>query len=272
MKQTIGFTFEKVRFDVSNDAHLVISLTAPKIDWQSKRAPICVVPSIDLSGSMAGEKLEYAKKSVMKLIDHLQPGDFAGVVVFESNYKVLHPIVEITQATKDALKSKVGALTTLGSTNFAGGMLLALEEANKADLPAGTIARVIMFSDGQPNVGVATQSADLVTLFKANRGKVSISAFAYGEGADQELMANLSNAGEGNYAFIKDPEQALNAFAKELGGLLSTYAQNVTLTVVAHGDHEVSDVLSDVDVTERQGRNSNQASGSSERRNQTRRN
>lgn len=244
-------TFDSVQFDKTNDAHVVVSLKAPKIDWQSKRPAVCVMPVIDISGSMRGAKLEYAKQSVMKLIDHLQPGDYCGIVAFESSVHVVSPPVEMTQARKDELKALVGKLQTIGGTNFSGGLLQGLEFLNEGDMPSGMLFRIIMFTDGCANEGVATKGPDIVKLLTANLGRSTVSAFGYGPDADQELLADVAKAGNGNYAFIRNPEEALSAFAKELGGLLSTFAQNLVIEVAPHKGHSIEEVLSDVTVEEK---------------------
>ena len=66
MKTTARFTFDAVRHDQENEVHLVVSLKAPKKDWETKRPPVCVFPVIDTSTSMSGQKLDYAKKSALK--------------------------------------------------------------------------------------------------------------------------------------------------------------------------------------------------------------
>lgn len=251
MKTIARFTFDKVRFDQENDVHLVLTLTAPKVDWQAKRAPVCIVPVIDCSSSMSGDKIAYAKKSVLKLLDHLQPGDFAGVVRFSTESSTLAPPAEMTQKRRDELKAKVGDLQSDGWTNFSGGMCDALEHVNKLDLPEGVVIRVIMFTDGQANKGVATSQADIIALAQKARGRATISAFGYGSDASQELLSDLAKACGGNYAFIKDPEDALTAFAKELGGLLSTYAQDIVVELTPQNGHRVTEVVSDVDTDEK---------------------
>lgn len=239
-------TFDTVQFDRDNEAHLVVSLKAPKIDWQQKRPAVCIIPVIDVSGSMSGQKLEYAKQSVLKLIDHLQPGDFCGLVTFESEVKTVCAPKEMTQTSKDALKAQVGQLHPMGSTNFSGGLCQGLEHLNKGDLPDGMLLRVIMFTDGQANVGMATKREDLLPLLAAQLGKGTVSAFGYGTDADQDLLGDIAKAGKGNYAFIRNPEDALSAFAKELGGLLSTYAQTIAIEVAPHNGHTVTETVSDV--------------------------
>jgi Ca-activated chloride channel family protein len=254
MNLTAQPTFEKVRFDEPRDAHLVVSLTAPEHDQAAgARVPVCVIPVLDVSGSMAGAKLHFAKQSILKLVDHLAPGDLCGVVTFSSEVTTLAPPAEMTPARKDALKAAVGRLAADANTNLAGGMLAGLEHANAAAVPAGMRVRVILFTDGQANAGVATEGAALVRLLRERLGAASLSAFGYGEDADQDLLRQLSDAGRGNYAYVGSPEDALTAFARELGGLLSTYAQAIEVRVTPREGALLTDVLSDVDAREQGG-------------------
>ena len=249
MKAKARLTHTKLDHTKENEIHLVVSLEAPKIEWEKNRQPICVIPVIDVSGSMSGDKLDYAKKSVMKLIDHLAPGDFCGIAAFASGvYPVAEPR-EMTQAQKDALKEKVGSLHAMDMTNFAGGMRQSIEWANTMDLSDKYVLRVIMFTDGIANVGECW-GRDLIRLLKAIRGKTTLSAFGYGSDCDQELLADLAKEGEGNYTFVQNPDDALSAFAKELGGLLSRYAQDITIEVEPNNGHQIIEVCSDVDVEE----------------------
>ncbi len=250
MKTDARLTHDKIRFDEGKDLHLVLTLEAPRIDWQKQRPPICIIPVIDVSGSMEGDKLHYARLSVMKLIDHLAPGDFCGVVTFTDEVTTVALPLEMTQARKDALKAAVGQLGPQGSTNFAGGLLAGLEHATKVEIPAGMVRRVVMFTDGHANVGVATKAPDLLRLLEGNLGAATVSAFGYGEDADQELLRDLANKGKGNYAFVKNPEDALTAFARELGGLLSTYARDLEVVVRPAAGARLLDVVSDVDARE----------------------
>jgi len=248
MKTTTRFTFDKVQHDQENEIHLVVTLNAPKKDWENKRPPICVFPVIDISGSMSGDKLDYAKKSAIKLVEHLQDGDYAGLAVFGSDVELISAPIEMTAENKTQLRQRIGDLHTRGMTNFSGGMLTGLGQLNNVDLPKGVVLRVIMLTDGHANQGVATDHNGLTKLLTANLDRVTMSCFGYGEGANQELLSDLAKTGKGNYAFIQNPDDAISAFAKELGGLLSTYAQNLEVTISSSNGHEIVEVLSDVDV------------------------
>lgn len=252
MKIQTRFTYDKVRFDKINDVHLVVSLKAPKLDWETKRPPVCIIPIIDISGSMAGDKLDYAKKTLLKLVDHLRPGDYCGLGAFATEIHEIQAPVEMTQTSKDTLKNRIGDLHTTSSTNFSGGLELGLKWGGKVDVSKDMLVRVIMLTDGCANIGV-TSSEGLSKIIDT-RGKTTVSCFGYGTDANQELLADLARRGGGNYAFIKHPDEALSAFGKELGGLLSTYAQGISLDLVPHNGHKIEDVLSDVDVEEKDGK------------------
>lgn len=250
MKIQPRFTYDSVQFDKENEVHLVVSLTAPVQDLDKKRAPICIIPTIDLSGSMRGEKLAFAKKSAIKLIEQLQPGDYAGLVTFSDAGRVDYHPVEMTQNRKEEIKLKIGQLQTEGGTNLCDGMMRAVDVAKNLDLSASVITRVILLTDGQATHGIALDAKGLVPLLGKIKGHVTLSAFGYGHGADQALLGGLASEGAGNYAFIENPDEALAAFGKELGGLLSTYAQNIEVVINNANGHVISEVLSDADVDE----------------------
>ncbi len=252
MKISAKFNFEKVIFDQDTNLHLVVNLTAPKKEIVSEeiRRPILILPVLDISGSMQGDKLNYAKESIIKLIDHLGSDDYCGLVTFESEAKLVSEILTMSPDNKTTLKNKVKSIRDAGSTAFAAGMLMALHQVNRMNVPENTLIRVIMFTDGQANVGI--KGKGIITLLqdslKLSSKSISLSSFGYGLDADQELLADLANKGNGNYAFIKNANDAPTAFARELGGLLSTYAENIKVKIVSLDNNELTKMLSDVTV------------------------
>lgn len=253
MKVEAALTFAKIRHDQETDAHLVLTLTAPPIEAQTKRPALCIIPVIDVSPSMyenRGEKIAYAKRSVEKLIEHLGPGDYCGLVQFSGSVEVLQKPVKITAESKADLKRKVAELRQGNATNIADAMLVGLDIGNKMDLPGTVIVRVILFTDGQANRGPETTLPGLMKLLDANLGSCTSSFFGYGSDADQNLLGELAKKGNGNYAYVQNPDDALTAFGKELGGLLSTYGTNLLINVTATAEHEITDVVSDVDSEE----------------------
>lgn len=246
MKLSAKLAKEKYDYNKDSETHLLIKLEAPKMDWQKSRAPICIVPVIDVSGSMAGEKIDYVKKSCRKLIDHLSIGDFIGMVTFDSHVYQISKITEITQYNKDELKKKVSEFVAGTCTNMSGGLEQGLRWLNESGLPDNVILRAILFTDGHANVGISGKN--LIDFVKKHIGKASLSAFGFGTDCDQELLADLANSHGGSYAFIDSQESALTAFARELGGLMSTYGQDIKINI-STTDNEVLEILNDETVT-----------------------
>ena len=246
------FTHSQINYNQDSDVHLVVSLKAPTLAWMEKRPRLCVLPTVDLSGSMQGSKLDYAKKSLLKLVDQLAEGDFAGLVGFEDRAHILEKPQQVTAEFKDRLKKTIRNLHTMGGTNFAEGVLQAVRLVGQLDLPPNFLKRVIVFTDGQPTVGV-TSTKDILKLLKANRGSTTVSAFGYGAvggdvwgGCDQNFLTEFAGLGNGNYAYVQDPDDALVAFGKELGGLLSTYATDLSLEIEPLKGHRVAEVVTNV--------------------------
>lgn len=251
MEIATKFDFDKVRFDQDNDVHLLLSLKAPKLNWVEQRAKLAIMPAIDISSSMGfSGKLAYAKESLIKMIDHLSSEDFCGLVTFASNAVVLSPPLAMTADNKLHLQSLVKKLQAYGNTAFASGMLQSLKELNK--LEADVIRRVIMFTDGEANVG-ASKLEDILSLLPEHLGRTTVSAFGYGKDAKQDILNSLAAEAKGNYAFIETPDNAPAAFAKELGGLLSVFATDLKITIRSKTGVILDQVISEVTHTAQDG-------------------
>lgn len=254
MEISAQFSHQKLDHTKDNAPHLVVSLKAPTLDWVTKRPALCVVPLIDLSGSMKGSKLEYAKKSMQTLVDQLQPGDIAGLIGFENRHHVFVEPATVTPELKTKLKAAIDKLRPMGGTDLCDGVLKALEVVNGLDLGPKYLKRVIMFTDGQPTNGITDQN-DILRLMAENRGSVTMSAFGYGNltndswsGCDQEFLTRFSQEAQGNYAYVQNPDDALTAFGRELGGLLSTYAQDIRVDVEPVEGHQIVKAVTDIPI------------------------
>jgi Ca-activated chloride channel family protein len=248
------FSHDRLDYAKDNTPHLVITLTAPQHDWVKKRPTLCVIPLADLSGSMKGPKLEYAKQSLHKLVDQLAPGDITGLIGFENRPHVLVEPGPVTPEFKARMHKAIDALKVMGGTDLDAGILRALEVVNNLDLSPAFLKRVIMFTDGQPNQGVVDQ-AEILRRMTLNRGSITVSAFGYGNlsndvwsGCDQQFLQKFSAEGQGNYAFVQSPDDALTAFGRELGGLISTYGQDLVVEVEPQNGHLLGKAVTDIAV------------------------
>jgi Ca-activated chloride channel family protein len=253
MKLSAQFDFSKVDHTKDNTVHLLIAARAPALDWMEQRPRVFILPVIDVSGSMKGKKLEYAKQACRKLVEQLRPGDCAGLITFSSRARVVVAPAEVSADLKMKLAKAIDGLREAGGTNFSEAIGESLKVMGALDLPRSVQHRIIFFTDGQPTEGL-TEPRMIKELVSQNLGALSMSFFGYGEGSDtwggcdQTLLTELSQLGRGNYAYVQNPDDALAAFGKELGGLLSTYASDLTVTVEPKNGHVISRVVTDVKV------------------------
>ena len=94
-------------------------MQTPPYETQS-RSPVDIVAVIDHSGSMAGEKLNLVRKTLLFVIDQLKPSDRLCLVLYDDLVSIEFPLTPMT-------KSKVEKMEHRGATNLCGGLLKGME-------------------------------------------------------------------------------------------------------------------------------------------------
>jgi len=206
-----------------------VCLQAPKATMT--RAPLDLVACIDVSGSMDGAKLDRAKESLIKLVEHLSSSDRLGIVAFESE---VHRVIDLTPmdaSGKERARQRISSLHTGGITAMSGGLQASLELLAEARRP-DALRRVLLFTDGHANSGLSSGDVDgFATLLHHHSKGVNVSWFGYGEDHDGEFLSALAQLSHGNYHQTPNAEAILDAFGRELGGLLSVVATALQVMV-----------------------------------------
>ena len=233
-----------------NEVFALFSFNPPAMDT-SKRPPLDIAVAMDVSGSMSGGKLDNAKRSLLKLVEHLTDKDRLAVVSFDSNIHTVCAPKPMNAANKKEAIKGIKGMYAGSMTNLSGGLLLALTFLKEQDQREGAIRRCMVFTDGQANVGISDsdQLADAVLEFRSGIG---ISTFGYGQDHDADLLTKLAQ--DGDFYYIDTPDKILSAFGAELGGLVSTYAQNVKLILDPVEGVEIAEVLNDLTVKDEEGK------------------
>ena len=179
--------------------YLVADLTAEGGGKEGRQVPpLNLALAIDVSGSMAGEKLEAARRTALDVAKALGEADRLTVVAFDSEAELLLDARPMDAAGRRAAARAIGRLAPRGGTNLFAGWLLAAEHVAMAMATgAGASHRLMLLSDGQANEGV-TDRAELAhhagELLK--RG-IMTSAVGIGDGYDEELLGAMAEAGGG---------------------------------------------------------------------------
>ena len=185
---------------------------------------------LDVSGSMNNaNKLPLVIDGMTMLTEQLTENDSVAIVVYAGAAGMV-----LDSTTGDKKKTIIDALARLkagGSTNGGQGIQLAYQIARDNFVVGGT-NRVILCSDGDFNVGVT--GTDALTKIAADnaKGDIFLSVLGFGMGNHNDsMMEQISNKGNGNYAFIDSKDEARKVLVDQMEGTLVTIAKDVKIQV-----------------------------------------
>ncbi|MEM9020560.1 MAG: VWA domain-containing protein [Planctomycetota bacterium] len=212
------------------------------------RPPAHLTFLLDVSGSMdSPDKLPLVKQSLKLLLEQLNPDDKVSIVVYAGASGLVLEPTEV--ADRNQIAEALDRLGAGGSTAGAAGIQLAYQVAQDHFIDGG-VNRVILCTDGDFNVGISNSDA-LVELIKqkanpeadedgVKRG-VYFSAMGFGSGnLNDEMMERITNAGNGNYAYIDSLQEATRVMYDQAGATLVAIAKDVKIQV----DFDPAQVLS----------------------------
>ena len=185
---------------------------------------------IDISGSMqSANKLELLKSSLKLLTGQLNINDRISMVVYAGGTGV---VLEPTPGNEKArIISALDQLTAGGRTNGAAGIKLAYAMAEQGFIRDG-INRILLATDGDFNVGMTgiEQLKDLIA--EKRKTGIALSTLGFGTGNyNDQLMEQLSDTGNGNYAYIDTLGEAQKVLVDEMTSTLMTIARDVKIQI-----------------------------------------
>jgi len=185
---------------------------------------------LDVSGSMQPEnELPLLKRGVGMLVDQLGENDRVAIVVYAGAAGMV--LDSTTGDKKSVMRESLDRLHAGGSTNGGDGIRLAYQTALDHSIVGG-VNRVILYTDGDFNVGT-TGTDELVHLAETNaKSDIFLSVLGFGMGNHNDsMLEQISNRGNGNYAFIDTDSEARKVLVEQIQGTLVTIAKDVKIQV-----------------------------------------
>ncbi len=208
--------------------HIMRVGVATKAISTLERRPAHLVFLVDVSGSMSSpDKLGLAKQSLKILTNNLKEEDTVSLVTYAGGTKlVLAPTND-----REKILAALDQLVAGGGTGMASGMDIAYQQA-AASIKPGHIARVIVLSDGDANIGPHTHEDMLKIISGRAKEGVTLSTIGFGMGNyKDETMEQLADKGNGNNFYIDSLDQAKRVFQDQLTANLEVQAKDVKLQV-----------------------------------------
>ncbi|MFO1438489.1 MAG: von Willebrand factor type A domain-containing protein [Verrucomicrobiaceae bacterium] len=185
---------------------------------------------VDVSGSMDDpQKLPLVKQSLRMLAEQMGEGDRVSMVTYASGTQVVLP--PTNGENRSRVIAAVDQLQANGSTNGAGGLQLAYEQAVAGFIQDG-INRVILCTDGDFNVGISDPAQLEKFIAEKARSGVFLSVLGFGSGnLKDRTMETLADKGNGNYAYIDGLAEARKVLVEQMAGTLVTIAKDVKVQI-----------------------------------------
>ncbi len=224
--QTVKLAYELSNSPWNPKAKLLkVSLQAKK--YQNNKGSNLVF-LIDVSGSMSSKnKLPLLKKSLNLLTKGLKSQDCIAIVAYAGNANV---VLNATSGTaKQKIRQAINDLRAGGSTNGGDGLNIAYQLAS-ANFIKGGVNRILLATDGDFNVGMSNPSEMKKYIEKQRKTGINLSVLGFGEGNyNDHLMEELSNAGNGNAAYIDTLQEAQKVLVDQISATLRTVAYDAKI-------------------------------------------
>ena len=177
----------------------------------AQRKPLNLTFMVDVSGSMSSpDKLGLAQQSMNLIIDKLRPEDRVAVTYYAGS--VGTAVGPTSGSEKLKLRCAVAALNSGGGTAGAQGMVNAYQQAEAA-FGRDKVNRILMFTDGDFNVGVTDDKRLEDYVADKRKTGVYLSVYGFGRGNYQDArMQTIAQAGNGTAAYVDSLGEARRLF------------------------------------------------------------
>jgi Mg-chelatase subunit ChlD len=187
-----------------------------------------VMIAIDTSGSMNGNKISQASSGAQDLVDNLGSGFDVGLVTFDSSATTPHRLAD----SKSAVKQTLGGLSGNGGTDIGAGIDNAQAEL-EANGDSATPNYIVVLSDGN-SFGARNAATN------AKNDDTKIISVAYGSGADENLMEDISSPPKVDDGVIDDRDK--NAFDGTTQNIGQVFGQEISQVITGFNNVVVEDV------------------------------
>lgn len=192
-------------------------LASPGMDVSASQIQpkdICFV--LDTSGSMAGPKLEQARKALLFCLANLNEGDRFEIIRFSTEAEPLFQ--SLREATKPNIESAyefVNGLKPRGGTAISDALELARKTGHERSGGEARPYSVIFLTDGQPTVGTTNEDAIVAAQSKAERTNARIFPFGIGTDVNTTLLDRVASGTRGFPQYVlpsEDIEMKVTSF------------------------------------------------------------
>jgi Ca-activated chloride channel family protein len=236
---------DAVSTETTTTLDVLVRIIPPLPEVKLERLPLNLGLVIDRSGSMAGDKLKYARQAACFAVEQLQPRDRVSVTIYDDRIETIVPSCLAEDTTW--ILHRIQNIQERGSTALHAGWVEGGMQVSQHLTPEH-LNRIILLSDGLANCGETNPdviASDVKGL--SDRG-VSTTTMGVGDYYNEDLLEAMAGSGDGSYYYIESPDQLPEIFNLEMQGIMGLFGRHVRLAVTSSVGVTVADMLNDFDV------------------------
>lgn len=233
--------------------------------------PVALAVVLDVSGSMAGEKIVQARDAVSELVNQMRDEDYISFVTYSDTAEIVQPLAPV-RLVRQRLQMVLPTIRAMGGTNIPAGLAMGAATLGSgppellSDSPVsapsvlgpgcvGSVtrcpsppvpvrptfsSRVDLPSGVVRRIvlvsdGQDTSGQSLESITSEVRARadqgVMVSTLGIGLDYDERFMTSVADAGRGNYEFLRDGSELRTFLARELQQASSTVVQQAVVEV-----------------------------------------
>jgi Ca-activated chloride channel homolog len=178
-----------IRPTESEDGYFLL-LASPEVKpAEARPLPKTVIFVIDRSGSMAGKKIEQARKALKSVLNNLREDDLFNIVAYDDRVESFKPELErYSSRVREEAERFVDNIREGGSTNIDSALKSALAMIHDSTRPS----YVLFLTDGLPTAGETRELSIAENCRSANARRSRVFCFGVGYDVDARLLDRLS--------------------------------------------------------------------------------
>jgi Ca-activated chloride channel family protein len=185
---------------------------------------------LDRSGSMQGDKIQDARRAVLKLLSDLSSKDRLALVTYSDGVRISSDLLNVTDDNRARMVSLVKRVHAGGGTNLGAGLQTGINILRSRNQGTNA-AKVILISDGLANKGITDVKALAAIAGAAVEEEFSVSTVGVGIEFDEHLMTAIADRGTGSYYYLENPSAFAEVFRQEFFNTRAAVATNLKIEI-----------------------------------------
>lgn len=234
--------------------YLNVGLNSGIEESDFKRKKLNLVVVLDISGSMGGRfnkyyydkknrshsesesksKMQIANEAIVAMVNHLNPEDSLGVVLFDNNAYRVKTLRKVKYTKMDAIKEHILALKEQGGTNWSAGYKAGLKYFDTVE-KEGYENRLIFITDAMPNRGELKKDGLFGLAKSASEKGIYTTFIGVGVDFNVNLVEYVSKTRGANYYSVHSSKEFKQRMDSEFDFMVTPLVYDLELKLESEG-------------------------------------